>query len=885
MTKWVQMFSDGRADERALLGGKGANLAEMTRLGLPVPHGFTITTEACRAYDDNGQQLTPDIKEDIVQAVRRLEDITGKRFGDVEAPLLVSVRSGAAVSMPGMMDTILNLGLNDDGVVGLGKQCDDMAFAFDCYRRLIQMYGEIVMRIRPERFMSELDRVMQQRQVTAERDLTEADWHEVVAAYKQIVLQETGEAFPQNPETQLEGAVRAVFASWYNPRATLYRRHHDIPETLGTAVNVQQMVFGNMTGASGTGVLFTRNPSTGEKTLYGEFLMHAQGEDVVAGVRTPRPMKELRDEHPKLYRKLEQTAQQLEQHYRDMQDIEFTIEQGNLYVLQTRGGKRTTQAALTIAVDLAMEHVITEEEAVLRIQPASLDQLLHPSLQVRDTDQALAKGLAASPGAATGRIVFDPEQVPLLKERGENVILVRSETTPDDLEAIMASSGILTNRGGMTSHAAVVARSLGKPCVCGCDALELNIKANTCQLGGKTFREGDVLTLNGATGDVYEGALELSESTLSPAFHTLLTWAKDASRLRVMANADTARDAEKARELGAEGIGLCRTEHMFMGPERLPVMQRMIMAETGQEKERALADLQERQTEDFTGIFRAMDGQVVTVRLLDPPLHEFLPAEADLLPGANLPAASHLNELNEAERERWRLKLKQLQEMNPMLGHRGCRLGITHPHIYATQVRAIIEAAIRLQREGIFVKPAIMVPLISHENELKEIVHIIKQAASQVIGQYETNISYDVGTMVETPRAALTMADWGHMVQFISFGTNDLTQTTFGFSRDDAERKFLNTYLEQGILTKNPFVHLDQDGVGKLMELGLARLKEQGITLKNGICGEHGGQADGVQFADRTGMDYVSCSPYRIPLAILTAAQETLQSSRKVQPV
>lgn len=885
MATWVKMFAEGRADERSLLGGKGANLAEMTRMGLPVPQGFTITTEACRHFEENGKRLTTDMKEEMSHAIERLEAITGKRFGDEKAPLLVSVRSGAAVSMPGMMDTILNLGLNDAGVIGLGEQCGDMAFAFDCYRRLIQMYGEIVLGLRPERFMDELDRVMKEKRVAAEHELTVADWQEIVKSFKQIIKQEKGEVFPQDPQTQLEGAVRAVFASWYNSRAVVYRKHHGISETLGTAVNVQQMVFGNMTGASGTGVLFSRNPSTGEKGLYGEFLPHAQGEDVVSGVRTPRPIAHLQQDHPELYAQLEEIAQRLEQHYRDMQDIEFTIEQGKLYVLQTRNGKRTTQAALVIAVDLAQQNVITREEALLRIQPASLDQLLHPNLHVRDTDRPLAKGLAASPGAATGQIVIDPAKVLELSKRGENVIFVRPETTPDDLEAIMASRGILTSRGGMTSHAAVVARSLGKPCVCGCEAVEINIKDRTCDIAGTLFREGEVLTLDGATGDVYEGELELKESGLFPEFHTLLGWAKDSSRLTVLANADTERDATKARELGADGIGLCRTEHMFMGPERLPVMQHMIMAETEAEQERALAELQERQTEDFVGIFRAMDGLTVTVRLLDPPLHEFLPAETELLPGADMASSSHVHRLNDRERERWRLKLKQLQEANPMLGHRGCRLGVTHPHIYTAQVNAIIEAAIRLRREGVFVKPAIMVPLIAHANELKEMVRVINQSAAHVMEVHGVKVPYEVGTMVETPRAALTMDEWGDTVQFISFGTNDLTQTTFGFSRDDAERKFLGIYLERGILTENPFVHLDVDGVGRLMEWGLDRLRKRGFTLKSGICGEHGGQVDGVKFAERTGMDYVSCSPYRIPLAILTAAQATIRSMKKVRQV
>lgn len=885
MANWVRMFFEGKADERELLGGKGANLAEMTRIGLPVPQGFTITTEACRAYFNNGNQLTKTIEGEIDRAIKNLEDMTGKQFGGADEPLLVSVRSGAAVSMPGMMDTILNLGLNDTTVISLGEQCNDMAFAFDCYRRLIQMYGEVVMQIRPERFMSHLDQVMTHKGAKTERELTADDWRSVVTTYKQIVLEEAGEPFPQDPATQLTGAVRAVFDSWYNPRADVYRKHHRISESLGTAVNVQQMVFGNMTGASGTGVLFTRNPATGEKALYGEFLLHAQGEDVVAGVRTPQPLQQLQSDYPDLYRQLAQTAEKLEQHYRDMQDIEFTIEQGKLYLLQTRNGKRTAAAAMKIAVDLAEEHVISREEAIRRIEPASLNQLLHPSLRVKDSDKVLAKGLAASPGAATGRIVFDPEQVIALANSGEKVILVRPETTPDDLEAMMASKGILTNHGGMTSHAAVVARSLGKPCVCGCDALEINLREKTCRLGEKTFHEGDMITLNGATGDVYEGELELSESELSDEFHTLLAWAKQVSRMQVLANADTGRDAAKARELGADGIGLCRTEHMFMGPERLPIMQHMIMADTEQEKEHALQELRLRQTEDFVAIFQAMDGLPVTVRLLDPPLHEFLPAEAELLPGAELSPTSHLHQLSAEERERWRLKREQLQEMNPMLGHRGCRLGITHPHIYEAQVMALIEAAIRIEQEGGSAKPAIMVPLVAHANELRELLLVIHAAANRVMEQYQTKITYEVGTMVETPRAALTMTEWGHMVQFISFGTNDLTQTTYGFSRDDAERKFLNTYLQQGILTANPFTHLDRDGVGQLMKHGLEQLREQGIRTKSGICGEHGGQEDGVMFAEHIEMDYVSCSPYRIPLAILTAAKATLQTSKKVVTV
>lgn len=872
------MFAEGRADERALLGGKGANLAEMTRLGLPVPQGFTITTEACHAYDGRSHRLPADVKEEMARAMSRLEELTGKRFGGGKDPLLVSVRSGAAVSMPGMMDTILNIGLNDEGVEAFGRQFSDMAFAFDCYRRLIQMYGEIVMGIRADRFMDALNKALHEKSAT-ERDFKEADWRDIVIQYKDIVQQETGEPFPQDPFEQLEEAVCAVFDSWTNARARVYRKHHNIPETLGTAVNIQRMVFGNMTGASGTGVIFTRNPSTGEKELYGEFLPHAQGEDVVAGIRTPRPIQDMKRLFPDIYRELKDIAERLETHYRDMQDIEYTLEQGKLYILQTRNGKRTARAALTIAVDLANEKVITRDEALIRIEPESLEHLLHPSLHVRESDRPIAKGLAASPGAAIGRIVFDAEEVLEWAEKGEKVILVRPETTPDDLEAMMAANGILTSRGGMTSHAAVVARSLGKPCVCGCDALDINLKTKTCDIGGRTFKQGDAMTLDGATGNIYAGKLTLNESLLSPEFHTLIKWAKARSRLSVLANADTAREARKARELGADGIGLCRTEHMFMGPERLPVMQRMIMAETQAEEAAALAELKQRQTEDFIDIFREMDGMKVTVRLLDPPLHEFLPAEEELSSRAELSTAPHLRALSEEERERWRLKLAQLREANPMLGHRGCRLGITHPHIYRVQVAAIIEAALRLQQEGIFVKPAIMVPLVSHAHELREMVRIINEAASGVL-EHHGEVPYEVGTMIETPRAAITVGDWGHTVDFISFGTNDLTQTTFGFSRDDAERKFLHAYMEKGILTDNPFVRLDQDGVGQLMEWSMARIEEQGIRLESGICGEHGGQTDGVRFAEKTRMDYVSCSPYRIPLAILTAAQEAVRRGK-----
>jgi pyruvate,orthophosphate dikinase len=840
---------------KELLGGKGAGMAEMTSLGIPVPAGFTITTEACREYSRNGKELPDGLGTEIAEHLAALEEKTGKRFGDPDDPLLVSVRSGAAVSMPGMMDTILNLGLNDDAVEGLARSTGNARFAYDSYRRLIQMFGEVVEGVDSHYFEDALAQLKQRRGVEQDVDLSDDDLKELVGTFKHIYEHETGREFPQEGREQLSRAVRAVFDSWDNPRAQVYRRAHRIPDDLGTAVNVVQMVFGNRGEQSGTGVAFTRDPSTGEQGLYGEFLANAQGEDVVAGIRTPEPIEAMQARLPKAFEQLLDTMRRLEEHYRDMQDIEFTVEEGKLYLLQTRSAKRTAAAALKAAVAMVDEELITREEAVTRIDAEQLDQLLHPMIDPHASYEVAAKGLNASPGAASGRIVFDADTAEERGEAGESVILVRWETTPDDIHGMIHAAGILTAHGGMTSHAAVVARGMGKPCVAGCEALTIDVKAKTAKLADHELADGDVLTIDGGKGEVIVGEVKLVPPRINQDFQTVLGWADHYRRLKVRANADTPEDAAKAREFGAQGIGLCRTEHMFMAEDRLPIVREMIMAGSEDERRAALEKLLPMQQDDFEGIFEAMAGLPVTIRLLDPPLHEFLPP------------------LEEATDERLRARIKALHEANPMLGTRGCRLGLMWPEIYEMQVRAIIRAAQAVEeRTGDAPLVEIMHPLVGFAEEL----HRLRAITIATANEESEQVDYHVGTMIELPRACIRADEIAEYADFFSFGTNDLTQTALGFSRDDAEGKFLTRYLEDGVLQRNPFETIDQGGVGDLMRIAVERGRAVKPELKLGICGEHGGEHDSVAFCHELGLDYVSCSPYRVPLARLAAAQAAL---------
>jgi len=849
---YVYDFDEPSAGGRELLGGKGIGLAEMTQLGVPVPAGFTITTEACRDYMRGGGVLPGGLADEIERHVAALEQKTGKRFGDRRDPLLVSVRSGAAISMPGMMDTILNVGLDDESVEGLARSTGNRRFAYDSYRRLIQMYGETVDGIDGHRFEQELSRLKQERGAEQDVDLSADDLAELVERFERIYEEETGRAFAQDAREQLARAVEAVFQSWDTPRAQVYRRAHDIPDDLGTAVNVVQMVFGNKGETSGTGVTFTRNPATGEPGLYGEFLLNAQGEDVVAGIRTPEPIERMRELLPETFAELQDHVRRLEEHYRDMQDIEFTVEEGTLYLLQTRTAKRTAAAALRSAVDMVDEGLISREDAVARIEPGQLEQLLHPMLDPNADYEVVAHGLNASPGAASGKVVFDAAAAERRGSAGERVILVRWETTPDDYYGMRHAAGILTAHGGLTSHAAVVARGEGIPCVTGCEALQL--EPAIAKLNGHELREGDELTIDGATGAVILGAVRLVPPQINEDFQTVLEWADELRRLRVRANADTPEDAAKARELGAQGIGLCRTEHMFNAEDRLPVVREMIMA-SGEEARRAALDrLLPMQQADFEGIFEAMAGLPVTIRLLDPPLHEFLPA------------------LEDATGDAMRERIKQLREANPMLGTRGCRLGLMYPEIYEMQVRAIVRAAIAVrERTGEAPLVEIMHPLVAFEEELRRLRELTVRIAEE-----EGELEYLVGTMIELPRACVRADEIARHADFFSFGTNDLTQTALGFSRDDAEGKFLTTYLEDGVLERNPFEVLDESGVGDLMRLAVERGRGEQGEIKLGICGEHGGEPRSVAFCHRIGLDYVSCSPYRVPLARLAAAQAAL---------
>lgn len=873
MKKLVYRFHEGNKEMRDRLGGKGANLAEMTKAGLPVPPGFTITTEACNQFLASGNQLDEDLLKQVWTALEQLEEETGKGFGNVDNPLLVSVRSGSVYSMPGMMDTILNLGLNDQTVEGLAKLTQNRRFAYDSYRRFIQMFGEVVMGVDYYQFERVIRQQKEKRQVTSDPELTASDWQDVIEQFLTLIKKETHRDFPQSPHEQLIQAIQAVFLSWNNDRAKIYRRIHKISDQLGTAVNVQMMVFGNMGDDSGTGVAFTRNPSTGENELYGEFLLNAQGEDVVAGVRTPQPISELKEKMPEVFAQFQRIGRQLEHHYLDMQDIEFTIECGKLYILQTRAGKRTAQSAVKIAVDMVEEGIISKEDALLRVDPDQLSQMLHRRLDPEQEMTVIAKGLPASPGAATGQVVFDADLAEKLAADGERVLLVRPETTPEDIHGILAAQGVLTSRGGMTSHAAVVARGMGKACVCGCESLKIDLNKKVIEVDSYTLKEGDMLTIDGSTGQVILGEVPLIDPELTAEFKKMLSWADQVRKLQVRANADHPEDAAKAREFGAEGIGLCRTEHMFLQPDRVPLVQQMILSETEAEREEALAKLLPLQKEDFKGLFREMDGLPVTIRLLDPPLHEFLPNLEELIEEITELRIKG-NDLKElAQKEALLKKVRALHEFNPMLGHRGCRLGLTYPAIYAMQVEAIFRAARECIAEGINVVPEIMIPLVSHVNELKQMRELVDEVANKLGFAHK----YTVGTMIEVPRAALTADQIAEEADFFSFGTNDLTQTTFGFSRDDAEGKFLHQYLGHKILEENPFVSIDQDGVGSLIRIGVEKGKKTNNTLKVGICGEHGGEKKSIEYCHIVGLDYVSCSPYRVPLARLAAAQASLK--------
>jgi pyruvate, orthophosphate dikinase len=854
--RYVYDFDEPSEGGRDLLGGKGVGLAEMTQLGVPVPAGFTITTDACRAYTQSGGQFPDGLEAEVDRHLTALEEKTGKRFGDPADPLLVSVRSGAAVSMPGMMDTILNLGLNDDAAQGLAERTGNSRFANDSYRRLIQMYGEVVDGVDGHLFEEGLSKLKEQRGAALDVDLSADDMGGLVETFKGIYEIETGNGFAQDAREQLSRAVRAVFESWDNPRAQVYRRAHHIPDDLGTAVNVVQMVFGNKGDQSGTGVAFTRDPSTGEPGLYGEFLADAQGEDVVAGIRTPESLERMETALPDAFEQLTATMRRLEEHYRDVQDIEFTVEDGSLYLLQTRSAKRTAAAALRSAVDMVEEGLISREDAVVRIDPGQLDQLLHPMIDPAADVEVVAQGLNASPGAASGKIVFDADTAAERGKNGDSVILVRWETTPDDIHGMIAAQGILTAHGGMTSHAAVVARGMGKPCVAGCEALSVDTAARTASLNGHELAEGDVITIDGGTGRVILGPVDLVPPQINEDFETILGWADELRRLKVRANADTPEDAAKAREFGAQGIGLCRTEHMFMAEDRLPVVREMIMASSEDERRRALDRLLPHQQADFEGIFEAMAGLPVTIRLLDPPLHEFLPP------------------LEEATDEKMRDRIRALQEANPMLGTRGCRLGLVWPEIYEMQVRAIVRAALAVhERSGDAPLVEIMHPLVGFGEELRRLRAITIATADE-----EGELEYRVGTMIELPRACVRADEIAEHADFFSFGTNDLTQTALGFSRDDAEGKFLTRYLEDGVLERNPFETIDQGGVGDLMRIAVERGRSV-KDIKMGICGEHGGEPQSVAFCHELGLEYVSCSPYRVPLARLAAAQAALRES------
>lgn len=878
MTKYVYLFKEGNKDMRNLLGGKGANLAEMTSLGLPIPQGFTVTTEACTEYYNNGKSISKEIEDQIFSALKEIENIQGKKFGDNSDPLLVSVRSGARASMPGMMDTILNLGLNDEAVIGFASKTGNERFAYDSYRRFIQMYSDVVMEVPKSYFEKIIDEVKENRGIKYDTELTVDDLKELVSRFKEIYKKAmSGEEFPQEPKEQLMGAIKAVFRSWDNPRAIVYRRMNDIPSSWGTAVNVQSMVFGNMGDTSGTGVAFTRNPSTGEKGIYGEYLINAQGEDVVAGVRTPQPITKLAEDLPECYEEFMRLAQKLENHYKDMQDMEFTIQEGKLYFLQTRNGKRTAQAAIKIACDLVDEGMISEEEAVMRIEAKSLDQLLHPTFN-KDSlknGEVIGEALPASPGAATGKVVFTAEEAKSLGEggKGEKVILVRLETTPEDIEGMVAAQGILTVRGGMTSHAAVVARGMGTCCVSGCGEIKINEENEEFELGGYIFKKGDYISLDGSTGKIYKGEIKTEEGSVSGDFGRIMSWADRIRTLKVRTNADNPRDTKNAIKLGAEGIGLCRTEHMFFDENRISKIRKMILSETVEAREEALNELIPFQKGDFKAMYKELKGLPMTVRYLDPPLHEFLPTLEEDIKALAI-------EMNVTV-EHLKQKISDLHEFNPMMGHRGCRLAVTYPEIAKMQTRALIEAAIEVKEEdGFEIVPEIMIPLVGEKRELDFVKNIVVETAEKIKKEKNSNIEYHIGTMIEIPRAALLADEIAKSAEFFSFGTNDLTQMTFGFSRDDAG-KFLDSYYQNKIYESDPFAKLDQDGVGKLVKMATELGRKTRPDIKLGICGEHGGDPASVEFCHNVGLTYVSCSPYRVPIARLAAAQAAIKCGIK----
>ena len=873
MAKWVYLFKEGNADMRNLLGGKGANLAEMTNLGMPIPQGFTVTTEACTDYYTSGKQITEEIQGQIFEALKWLEEENGKKFGDTEDPLLVSVRSGARASMPGMMDTILNLGLNDISVEGFAKKTGNPRFAYDSYRRFIQMFSDVVMEVPKSFFEKIIDEVKEAKGVHYDTELTADDLKELITRFKKVYSDAMdGAEFPQDPKVQLMEAVKAVFRSWDNPRAIVYRRMNDIPGDWGTAVNVQTMVFGNMGETSGTGVAFTRNPSTGAKGIYGEYLINAQGEDVVAGVRTPQPITKLAEDMPDCYEQFMNLAMKLENHYRDMQDMEFTIQEGKLFFLQTRNGKRTAQAALQIACDLVDEGMITEEEAVCRIEAKSLDQLLHPTFN-KDAlaeGQVIGSALPASPGAAAGKVYFTAEEAKAAHEKGERVILVRLETSPEDIEGMHAAEGILTVRGGMTSHAAVVARGMGTACVSGCGEIKIDEEAKKFELGGHVIVEGDYISLDGSTGNIYLGDIKTEDASVSGNFGRLMAWADKYRTLKVRTNADTPADTLNAVKLGAEGIGLCRTEHMFFEPERIPKIRKMILSDTVEAREEALNELIPFQKGDFKAMYEALEDRPMTVRYLDPPLHEFLPTDPEDIEAL----AKDMGLTPEAIQA----KCDELHEFNPMMGHRGCRLAVTYPEIAKMQTRAVMEAAIEVKEEkGYDIVPEIMIPLVGEKKELKFVKDVVVATAEQVKAEKGSDMKYHIGTMIEIPRAALLADEIAEEAEFFSFGTNDLTQMTFGFSRDDAG-KFLDAYYKAKIYESDPFARLDQNGVGKLVAMAVENGRKVRPDIKLGICGEHGGDPSSIEFCHKQGLNYISCSPFRVPIARLAAAQAAINN-------
>ena len=874
MKKLVYSFQEGNLEMKSLLGGKGANLSEMTKVGLPVPPGFTITTEACNQYYENDGQLWPELKEEVLKELRALEATMNKKFGSKTDPLLISVRSGAVVSMPGMMDTILNLGLNDESVRGIAKAFNNERFAYDSYRRFIQMFGDVALNIEKYKFDTILEKRKNDKNIKDDTELTAEDLKDITEEFKKVVKKESGRNFPQDAEEQLLIAIEAVFESWDNQRAKIYRKLHDIPDDLGTAVNIQSMVFGNMGEKCGTGVVFTRNPSTGERKLFGEFLLNAQGEDVVAGIRTPEQIEALKDKMPEVYKEFVNVTELLEKHYKEMQDIEFTIENEKLYILQTRTGKRTAMAAVNIAVDMVGEGLITKEEAILRIEPLQLDQFLHPTFEETALKKAtvITKGLPASSGAATGRIYFTPEDVIKAKEAGEKAILVRVETSPEDIGGMVAAEGILTAKGGMTSHAAVVARGMGKCCVAGAGEIRIDNINKVMKVRDKKFNEGEYISLNGNEGIVYEGEIKTQTPEFSGNFAVLMEWADEFRKLKIRTNADTYKDAEQALKFGAEGIGLCRTEHMFFEQSRIFTVRRMILSTTSEDREKALAKLLPVQKEDFMDIFKEMKELPVTIRLLDPPLHEFLPSrEEDII---------QLAEEMGVSKERLTDVINDLQEVNPMLGHRGCRLAVTYPEIYAMQTRAILEAAIDVhQSTGLEIVPEIMVPLVGEVKELEYVKEIITDIAAMVFEENNISIPYLVGTMIEIPRACITADKIAEKADFFSFGTNDLTQMTFGFSRDDAG-KFIREYIDKSVFEKDPFQRIDREGVGRLMQTAVELGKTARPDIQLGICGEHGGEPNSIEFCHLLGLDYVSCSPFRVPIAKLAAAQASLRHPR-----